>query len=35
LRIDHTVINQADEEAMRFRMVVLARREPSAEDPSE
>ncbi len=32
LRIDYTVINQKDEEVMRFRMVLLARRRPPVED---
>lgn len=32
LRIDYTVINQGDEEVMRFRMVLLARRDVPVED---
>ena len=28
LRLDYTVINQKDEDVMRFRMVLLARRRP-------
>jgi 3-hydroxybutyryl-CoA dehydratase len=35
LRIDYTVLNQKDEEVMRFRMVLLARRQPPVEDSSE
>jgi acyl dehydratase len=32
VRIDYTVLNQKDEEVMRFRMVLLARRETSTQE---
>jgi 3-hydroxybutyryl-CoA dehydratase len=35
LRIDYTVINQKDEEVMRFRMVLLARRDTPVEDSGD
>jgi 3-hydroxybutyryl-CoA dehydratase len=35
LRIDYTVSNQKDDEVMRFRMVLLARREPPVEDSGD
>lgn len=34
LRIDYTVLNQKDDEVMRFRMVLLARRQTSTEEQS-
>jgi 3-hydroxybutyryl-CoA dehydratase len=33
LRLDYTVINQKDEDVMRFRMVLLARRRVAEEGP--
>lgn len=32
VRIDYTVLNQKDEEVMRFRMVLLARRDTSTQE---
>ena len=35
LRLDYTVINQKDEDVMRFRMVLLARRRPQPMNTGE
>jgi acyl dehydratase len=35
LRLDYTVINQKDEDVMRFRLVLLARRRPQPMDTAE